>query len=144
VDLFEPGTGSQVHDNNGGILANDLFWVVPLDDDAIRVSRDGRRLVLRARDVPVIDSFQFFGPKQIPASVSFEVEWRATAPFVERGSGTEVPPTDPAAFLGRLAVARSTGKFSGSGFGFGFRSDPGVSSDRGFAEMGPERNGVFL
>jgi hypothetical protein len=135
----------QVHDNNGGILANGLFWVVPLDDDAIRISHDGRRLVLRARDVPVIDSFQFFGPNQIPASVSFEVEWRATGPFVERGSGTEVEPTDPAAFLGRVAVARSTGRFSGSEFGFGFRSDPGVSSDpRGFAEMGPERNGVFL
>jgi hypothetical protein len=144
VDLFEPGSGSQVHDNNGGILANGLFWVVPLDDDSIRGSRDGRRLVLRARDVPVIDSFQFFGPNQIPASVSFEVEWRATGPFVERGSGTAVPPTDRAAFLGRFAVARSTGTFSGAEFGFGFRSDPGVSSDRGFAELGRERNGVFL
>jgi hypothetical protein len=144
VDLFEPGSGSQVHDNNGGILANGLFWVVPLDDDAIRVSRNGRRLLLRARDVPVIDSFQFFGPNQIPASVSFQVEWRATGEFVERGSGTGVPPTDPAAFLGRFAVARSTAAFEGSEFGFGFRSDPGVSSDRGFAEMGRERNGVFL
>lgn len=144
MDLFEPGSGSQVHDNNGGILANGLFWVVPLDDDAIRVSHDGRRLVLRARDVPVIDSFQFFGANQIPATVSFYIEWRATAPFVERGSGKNVPPIDPAAFLGRFAVARSTGRFSGTEFGFGFRSDPGVSSDRGFAELGPERNGVFL
>jgi hypothetical protein len=33
------------------------------------VSHDGRRLVLQARDVPVIDSFQFFGPNQIPAFV---------------------------------------------------------------------------
>jgi hypothetical protein len=144
VDLFEPGSGSQVHDNNGGILASGLFWTVPLDDDAIRVSRDGRRLVLRARDVPVIDSFQFFGPNQIPASVSFHVEWRATGPFVDRGRGTDVPPTDPAAFLGRFAVARSTAMFEGSEFGFGFRSDPGVSTDRGFAELGRERNGVFL
>jgi hypothetical protein len=144
VDLFEPGSGSQVHDNNGGILASGLFWTVPLDDDAISISRDGRRLVLRARDVPVIDSFQFFGPNQIPASVSFRVEWRAMGEFVERGSGTNVPPTDPAAFLGRFAVARSTATFQGSEFGFGLRSDPGVSTDGGFAELGRERNGVFL
>jgi hypothetical protein len=84
------------------------------------------------------------GPNQIPAKVSFRVEWRATGPFIQRGSGTEVPPTDPAAFLGRFAVARSTGAFSGSEFGFSFQSDPGVSTDRGYAQMGRERNGVFL
>lgn len=133
-----------MHDNNGGILASGLFWVVPLDKRAVRVSRDARRAVLRARDVPVIDSFQFLGQNQIPASVSFHVEWRATDEFVERGSGTDVPPTDPAAFQARFAVATSIASFEGSEFGFGFRSDPGASSDRGFAEMGRERNGAFL
>jgi hypothetical protein len=32
---------------------------------------------------------------------------------------------------------------SGAELGFSFRSDPGVSSDRGFADVGRERNGVF-
>jgi hypothetical protein len=51
---------------------------------------------------------------------------------------------DPAAFLGRIAPARSTGWFSGSHVGFSFRSNPGVSTDRGYALLGQERNGAFL
>jgi hypothetical protein len=144
VDLFEPGSGSQVHDFNGGILASGLFWTLPVADSALRLSREGRRAVLEVRDLPVIDSFQFFGPNQIPASVSFRVRWDASGPFVARGSGASVPATDAAAFSGEVAVATSTGTFSGSEFGFGFRSDPGVSTARGFAVLARERNGVFL
>jgi hypothetical protein len=92
----------------------------------------------------VVDSFQFLGPNNVAAKVSFKVGWEATGPAVRRGRGTEVPPTDPAAFLGRIAPARSTGRFSGSGVGFSFRSNPGVSTDRGYALMGRERNGAFL
>jgi hypothetical protein len=142
VDLFEPGSGSQVHDNNGGILASGLFWTLPLAGDALRISRDGRRAVLHADDVAVIDSFEFFGPNTTPATVSMHVEWRATGPFVDRGKAGDVGPTDPAAFAARFAVARSTATFSGSEFGFSFRSKPGTSTDQGFAEMGRERNGT--
>jgi hypothetical protein len=144
VDLFAPGSGAQVHDNNGGILASGLFWTLPVDDDALRISHDGRRLVLDAEDIGVIDSFQFFGANSTPATLSMHVEWRATGPFMDRGKGNGVPPTDPAAFSARFAVARSTAAFTGSEFGFSFRSNPGVSTDRGFAEMGRARNGVFV
>jgi hypothetical protein len=133
-----------VHDFNGGIQPSGLFWVVELPEDALRVSRDGRRATVRADRVPVVDSFQFFGPIEVPASVNFTVTWEATGDRQARGRGTAVPPTDRAAFLGRIANARSTGSFSGSEIGFSFRSDPGVSTDRGFAEMGTERNGIFL
>jgi hypothetical protein len=54
-----------------------------------------------------------------------------------------VPPDDPAAFIGNFATARSTASFSGRELGFGFRSIT-ATTDRGFAEMGPERNGSFL
>jgi hypothetical protein len=92
----------------------------------------------------VLDSFQFGGPITVPATVNLHVTWEATAERVPRGKGTTVPPTDPAAFLGRFAPARSTASFSGSELGFSFRSNPGVSTDRGYAEMGTERNGSFL
>jgi hypothetical protein len=72
------------------------------------------------------------------------VRWEATGPRERRGSGSAVPPTDPAAFLGRFAPARATGSFSGSEVGFSFRSNGRADTDRGFAELGPERNGVFL
>jgi hypothetical protein len=143
VDLFEPGSGSQVHDFNGGILASGLFWTLPVPDDALWVSRNGRRAVLEVEDLAVLDSFQFFGPNQTPASVSCRVEWRATDDFVPRGKGNSVPPTDPAAFLADIAPARSTAFIEGSEFGFAFEAR-GDTDPRGYAQMGRERNGVFL
>ena len=53
-------------------------------------------------------------------------------------------PTDPAAFTATLAPARADATFAGEELGFSFTSDPGASSDRGFAEFGRERNGAFL
>jgi hypothetical protein len=118
--------------------------VVELPGDAFRVSHDGRRATLEAEDVCVLDSFQFLGPSNIAASVSFKVRWEATGPRELRGRGSAVPATDPAAFLGRFAPARATGSFSGSEVGFSFRSNPDADTDGTFAELGPERNGVFL
>jgi hypothetical protein len=144
VDLFEPGSGSQVHDFNGGLLASGLFWTVPLDDDGIRISRDARRLVMQARDVPVIDSFTFGSMNQTPGLMSFRLEWRATGPAQSRGKGNMVAPDHEGAFLGEIAVARSTAWFEGAEFGFSFSSDPGVSTDRGYAQVGRLRNGSAL
>jgi hypothetical protein len=142
VDLFEPSSGSQVHDFNGGVLASGLFWTLPAD--GLRVSDDGREAVLHVEDVGVIDSFQFGSGTGTPATVSVHAEWRATGPAVQRGKGRAVPTTDPAAFLAEIAVAESTAEFAGAEFGFSFRSNPGVSTARTFAEMGRERNGIFL
>jgi hypothetical protein len=112
-------------------------------DDALWISRNGRRAILEVDDLAVLDSFQFFGPNQTPASISCRVEWRASDGFVARGKGNTVPPTDPAAFLGDIARARSTGFFEGSEFGFAFEAR-GDTDPRGYAQMGRERIGVFL
>lgn len=108
------------------------------------MSRDGRRALLAAKDVPVIDTFQFAGTFLVPATVSFEVKWEATGPPKELGSGNAVRPTNPAAFRGTFAPARATGRFSGTELGFSFVSKPGANSERGYAEIGTERNGDFL
>ena len=60
------------------------------------------------------------------------------------GCGQGSAADDPAAFLGRFAKARSTAHFSGRQLGFSFESDPGLSTDKGYAQIGRERNGVFL
>jgi hypothetical protein len=133
-----------VHDFNAAITPTGLFWIVELPREAFRVSRDGRQATLRAQNVAVVDSFQFLGPVNVPASVSFSIRWEASGDFQRRGRGSVVAPTDRAAFLGSLADARSTGSFSGTELGFSFRSNPGVSTDRGYAELGTHRNGVFL
>jgi hypothetical protein len=142
VDLFEPSSGSQVHDFNGGILASGLFWTLPVDD--LRFSDDGRKAVLDVEDVQVIDSFQFLSGIGTPGSVSIHAEWRATGPTLDRGKDSTVSPTDPAAFSGHFAVARSTAVISGAEFGFRFRSNPGVSTAGTFAEVGTEQNGSFV
>jgi hypothetical protein len=142
VDLFEPGSGSQVHDNNGGILTSGLFWTLPVGDDQLRFSRDGRFAALDVEQVGVIDNFAFAGPAATPATVSLHLRWAATGPSVARGQGTGVSATDPAAFLGRFAVARSTAAIEGAEFGFSFTSDG--NTDGTFAEVGRERNGAFL
>jgi hypothetical protein len=148
VDLYVPSSGSharkQVQDSNGGILASGLFWTLPINDDGLRFDEDGRNAVLHFENLQVIDTFQFLSGLGTPATVSAHVEWHATGPPVKRGKGGKVPPTDPAAFLGQFAVAESTATFEGAEFGFSFGSNPGVSTQVTFAEIGREHNGVFL
>jgi hypothetical protein len=115
-----------------------------LDDDEFRVSEDRRHAVLRVDDLPVIDTFVFLGPNDAAASMSFKVEWDASGPRTEVGAGDDVPPTDPAAFRGRFRRARAEARFSGSEIGFSFRTRGKATSERGFAQLGEERNGVFL
>ena len=133
-----------MHDFNGGILPSGLFWTVNARN-AVDFKIDDQRAILHVRNLPVIDTFQFFGPNDTPALVNFRVEWRATGPAVSRGMGAAVAPTDPGAFLGEIAPAVSTGSFSGEELGFEFESNGGAStSPRGYAQIGTERNGVFL
>jgi hypothetical protein len=76
---------------------------------AVDFKMSDRRAVLRVRNLPVIDTFQFLGASDTPALVDFRVEWRASGPAVPRGQGGAVDPTDPAAFLGQIAPAWTPG-----------------------------------
>jgi hypothetical protein len=107
------------------------------------MSGNGRHATIHVEDLPAVESFQAFGPNNVPATVSFRIRWEATGPAMNLGSGKTVPATDPAAFLAQFAPARAEASISGSELGFAFRSDS-ASSDRGFADLGRERNGVFL
>ena len=134
-----------MHDFNGGILPSGLFWTLDVRKNAVDFRMNNRRAVLQVKNLPVIDTFQFFGPNDTPALVDFRAEWEATGPTVPRGSGDAVPPTDPAAFLGQIAPAVSTISCSGEEFGFEFKSDRrATSSPRGWAQIGTERNGSFI
>ena len=132
-----------MHDFNGGILPSGLFWTVNVKS-AVDFKIDNRRAILHVQNLPVIDTFQFFGASDTPALVDFRVEWKATGAAVPRGMGGAVPPTDPGAFLGDLAPAVSSASFSGEELGFEFESNSASTSPRGYAQIGTERNGVFL
>jgi hypothetical protein len=107
--------------------------------------RSGRRAVLTVQELPVVDSFQFFGPSDTPASVDLRVEWTATGPAVPRGLGTTVSPTDPGAWLGEIAPAASTISTSGEEIGFTFETTHDATTARGgYGQVGRHRNGIFL
>ena len=134
-----------MHDFNGGIQPSGLFWIaLELSHDQLHISRDQRHVSVRASHVPVIDTGVIGGSVSVPASVSWSMEWHARGPFAPLGSGKSVKPEDPAAFTGKFAPADAFGSFSGQELGFTFRSNPGVSTARGYAEVGTETNGSFL
>jgi hypothetical protein len=121
-----------------------LFWTLDMSRASLNFSMADRRATLRVRDLAVIDTFQFFGPNDTPGMIDMRVEWQATGAAVARGSGTQVAPTDPAAFLGEIAPAVSTATFAGDEIGFAFESNTASTSPRGYAQIGRHRNGVYL
>jgi hypothetical protein len=145
VDLFESGPGSpQVHDFNGGILPNGLFWTVDIPRAAFTVDPEQGSARLNVRGIPLIDSFQFGGVFSTPATVDIDVAWEATGPPRRRGAGNAVPADDPAAFRGAFRRARARGTFAGTELGFGFATRGPATSAGTFAQLGFERNGAFL
>jgi hypothetical protein len=98
---------------------------------------------LRLRELPLVDTIVFAGPLAIAAQVDIDVLWRTTSAPVERGLGRGVDPTSPAAFTGHFADATCHGRVSGIETGFSFHTGA-LTADAFFAEMGRERNGVFL
>jgi len=141
VDLFEPGSGSRVHDFTGGIAPSGLVWTVPIPDEAVVASPDGKQLTVDVHDVAVIDATT---SGEVPATVSFQMTWRGRGRARDRGRGTAVPATDPAAFLGRFFRARARGTFSGTAGGFSFQSSPKRRATSLFAEVGTEQTGALL
>lgn len=143
MDLFDPGSGSQVHDVTPGILANELFWTAQLPPGAFQVRDGGRLATLRLDAQPLVDTVTFGGDLHIASQVDVDVVWRATGEPTARGEGADAEPTSPAAFEGEFAEADSAGAVRGTQTGFSFSSER-LDADAFFAEMGRERNGTFL
>jgi hypothetical protein len=141
VDLFEPGSDSRIHDFTGGTLPSGLVWTVPLPDESVVVSPDGKRLDVDVRDVAVIDTTS---QGDIPAVVSFRITWKGRGKARSLGRGTAVEPTDAAAFLGQFRRARARGTFSGAAGDFTFQSSLKRKARSVWAELGVQQNGALL
>lgn len=77
---------------------------------------------LTCKNLCLIDSFTFRGATTTPAVIDAFVEWEETGPAKAHGSGDAVPPTDPAAFKGRLRFAKAKGRCFGTELGFEFKA----------------------
>jgi hypothetical protein len=69
------------------------------------------------------------------------MKWTASGDVHHHEPGSS-DPTDPTNFEGEFRPATAKGTFSGSELGFSFTAS--ASSESTFAEMGDERNGMFL
>jgi hypothetical protein len=143
VDLFDPSSGSQVHDFSPGTLPNGLFWTAQLPQTVFKAYDGGRAARLRLREQPLVDTFTLGGSLAVAAQVNLDVVWVATSDPVTRGEGTAAEPTSPAAFSGDFAEAGCLGRVNGFETGFAFETGTLTATDF-FAEMGRERNGSFL
>jgi hypothetical protein len=129
----------QLHDFNGAIQPSGLFWIVQVPDDALEI--EGETAELNVEHASVIDDFQFLAPGGVPATVTIHMTWTASGPVQLFQPGSS-DPTDPTNFAAEFRPAIATGRFSGSALGFSFTAN--ASSEGIFAEMGQERNGLFL
>lgn len=120
-----------------------MFWTTQISKRDLDWYRDGRLARLSVRGLPLCDTFEFGGIFSASAEVDIDLRWRATGRFRRRGKGSAVEPTSPAAFRGRFARARCTGTVKGWETGFAFRTGR-LTSDAFYAQIGRERNGVFL
>lgn len=114
-----------------------------LPRDSFVTYNNGQDARLVLRNLPLVDTFEVFGPLAIPVQLDVDVRWQATGDFVARGEGAAADPTSPAAFSGNFAEADCTGWVEGAETGFSFSSGKLTAVDY-FAEMGEERNGSFL
>jgi len=109
-------------------------------DSALTVEEDTARLHLE--NVGVVDNTFFGGPGQTFSLVSIDITWSHFGDPQNFTPGSSVP-TDPTNFAGRFRLANAVATLSGSQSGFSFSSTD-ASSTGVFAEVGRERNGIFI
>lgn len=114
-----------------------------IPDDSFTVNGDGSAARLRVTDLPIPDTFFFANNVSVAAEIDVDVRFRATGPPVTRGFGDTVPADDFGAFLGEFSDATARGTGGGRETGFSFTTNA-LNASGFFAELGYQRNGVFL
>ena len=149
------GLANQIHDYNVHIDSNDVFWMIPVEHDAVKVDFDDPRASLQVNNLRVFDDHDlansltlgmglpgdlgFPYPKIDPvasvrATVSFDVEWSAIANHAQIKNSAQN-------FKGSFLSANATIKWSAEQPGFRFESE---ASTNLISVLGREQNGVFF
>ena len=129
-----------MHDFNPEVRHSGLFWVAQVPDGAFFVMGDTARLHLQ--EIPLVDSTFFLGPGNTFVTANLDVTWTSSGP-VQHFRPLSTDPADPTNFAAEFRSAVATGSFTVFEGNTTFTS-AGASSDGIFAELGTERNGVFL
>jgi len=145
-----------VHDFNGGIRPNGLFWVVQVPDEAVTTTED--TLTISLTNVAVVDQISFPGNIFL-GSTGFPATLTLNMTFQKQGRPRNVRPTSaspisPFSWAGEMSDAVYSGDFSVVYADHTFSAKgtfgklPGqqvpAPSLQIFAEIGTERNGSFV
>jgi hypothetical protein len=148
----------QIHDYNVHIDSNDVFWMIPVEHDAVKVDFDQARARLRVNNLRVFDDHDvgnsltlglglpgglgFPYPAIAPAApvratVSFDVEWNG---FVDKAQINN----SAQSFKGSFFSTNTTIKWSAEQTGFRFESETPDPGRNLISVLGREQNGVFF
>jgi len=148
----------QIHDYNVHIDSNDVFWMIPVEHDAVQVEFDEARARLRVNNLKVFDDhdlgnsltlgmglpgglgfpYPAIAPKApVRASVSFDVEWSGIADHAQIHNSAQ-------SFQGSFFSTGATVKWSAEQPGFRFESETPDPGRNLISVLGREQNGVFF
>jgi hypothetical protein len=163
LDLYTGPVGSanlteQIHDFNVHVDSNDVFWMVRVSDDAVRVDVEQGLARLSVRGLALYDDHDLansltlglglpgdpnYRYPQIPpvspvrATVSFDVRWSDVVAREEIFNTTQQ-------FRGSFLQTGATIRWTAEEEGFRFDSEPSDPSRNLISVLGREWNGVFF
>jgi hypothetical protein len=150
---------NQIHDYNVHIDSNDVFWMIPVEHDAVKVDFDGARARLQVNNLKVFDDHDIAnsltlglglpGDPHYPypaiapvapvrATVSFDVEWSGILNMAQHVRNSAQ------SFKGSFFSTNATIKWSAEQPGFRFESEAPNPDRNLISVLGHEQNGVFF
>lgn len=146
MDVFEPGSGPQIHDlNPTAFPPSGLFWTLEIPDDDIQVNPGAGRAEVHVKNYPVFDygsipNALFGGPSTVTGNVSYTLAWSGVTQRVN------IKNTDPVygGFAAEFARTAAKMEWTATVGDYHFVSAPLATSTSSFAELGHERNGIFF
>jgi len=148
----------QIHDYNVHIDANDVFWMIPIRHDAVKVDFDEGRARMRVKDLGVFDDHdiansvtlglglngdpnypypKITGVPPTRARVSFDVEWSGIADMADIHNSGQT-------FMGSFLSTGATIQWSAEQPGFRFESETPDPGRNLISVLGREQNGSFF
>jgi hypothetical protein len=146
VDIFDPGTGSQLHDlNPSDYHPTGLFWTIQIPQENVQVHPGNGYASVVAKNLPIYDYTQignalFGGAPRSPGVISYRVVWSGVQQRVN------IRNTDPVygGFAGNFVRNTAQMEWTAVTDDYTFVSGPLSTSSSEFAEVGEERNGSFF
>ena len=146
MDVFDPGTGSQLHDlNPSDYHPTGLFWTLPIPEQNIEVQPGNGYASVVAKNLPIYDYGQipialFGGGPCSPGVVSYRILWSGVKQRVN------IRNTDPVygGFAGTFVRNSAQMEWMAETEDYTFVSAPLSTSSSEFAQIGHERNGSFF